>query len=115
MGISRGNTMPQRGPRRAGERHAAHLRGVGVLLLATLVTGCASTFSSLPPALGGMPADTPPPPPQGGQLAYPAVHDMPPPRQTTVLTPEELKKVEAEMAVAHDRQAKPSAQPAKDE
>ena len=31
--------------------------------------------------------------------AYPAVHDMPPPRYCVVLTEEEKKKVEAQLAV----------------
>jgi hypothetical protein len=60
-------------------------------------------MAELPVAAGGMPQGTPARP----QIApaYPAVHDMPPPRQTVVLTEIERKKAEAELAVIREQQA----------
>jgi hypothetical protein len=116
MGILRGKAMPKTAVGGASKRPAARVCRLSALLtVAALVTGCSSTLSSLPPALGGLPADTPAAPADQQKLAYPAVHDMPPPRQSTVLTPEELKKVEAEMVLARERQTKQAKQPAKNE
>ena len=75
-----------------------------VLIAILALAGCTSTLSSLPPALGGLPDDTPARPSSGEQLAYPAVHDMPPPRQTRALSPSEVSRAEAEMARMRDRQ-----------
>src|SRR5437016_3406895 len=114
MGIFRGEAMHEAAVRRAKKRHAAvWVRLAGELTAAVLVAGCSYTLSSLPPSIGGLPPDTPPAPAAEKQLAYPAVHDMPPPRQSTVLTPDELKKVEAEMVFARDRQTKRAPQSAK--
>jgi hypothetical protein len=55
--------------------------------------------------LGGLPADTPAKP--ATQLAYPAVHDMPPPRAKAVLTEDELKRTEQELIAARDGKRKP--------
>ena len=38
--------------------------------------------------------------------AYPAVNDMPPARNTKVMTEEEKKRAEAELAVMRDQQAR---------
>jgi hypothetical protein len=65
---------------------------------------CASTFSGMPTQMGGMPADTPQP--AAAPAAYPAVHDMPPPRQNAVLTEAEQKQAEADLAALRARQAK---------
>jgi hypothetical protein len=75
-----------------------------VLALALGLGGCSSTFGDLPTQLGGMPADTPER--SAAPPAYPAVHDMPPPRQNTVLTEEERKRAEAELAALRTRQEK---------
>jgi hypothetical protein len=82
-------------------------RRVAVLLALALPIGlcaCSSTFSSLPTQLGGMPADTPQT--SAAPAAYPAVHDMPPPRQNAVLTEAEQKQAESELAALRERQAK---------
>jgi hypothetical protein len=52
-------------------------------------------MAQLPVLAGGMPQDAPKRP----QIApaFPAVHDMPPPRKSAVLTEEEKKRVEAEL------------------
>ena len=86
-------------------------RTSAVILLGMMLAGCTSTLSGLPTELGGLPADTPAKPEEGRQLAYPAVHDMPPPRSGTVMTPTQVKQAEAEMMQARDRQARQSADP----
>ncbi len=79
----------------------------GAFLLLALLAGCSSTLGELPAAVGGLPADAPERP--ATPAAYPAVHDMPPPRTNTVLTEDEQKKAEAELAAARDQQAKRAA------
>ena len=89
-------------------------RGRALALSAVLAIGlggCTSTLSSLPTQLGGMPADTPQP--SAAPVAYPAVHDMPPPRRNAVLTEAEQKAAEAELAALRARQAQQVATPAK--
>jgi hypothetical protein len=84
------------------------------MLIALSLAGCGTAgLSNLPPSLGGMPADTPPPP--ATPAAYPAVHDMPPPRSTAVLTADQLREVEAELATARDRQVRQSGGGAKNQ
>src|SRR5262249_23244694 len=77
------------------------------LALAASLGACASTVADLPPQLGGLPAGTPERPAQ--PPAYPAVHDMPPPRPNTVMTEEERKKAEADLVATRERQAKAAA------
>jgi hypothetical protein len=72
--------------------------GAAIVVVAVALAGCSSTLSSLPADLGGLPADAPARPAADQQLAFPAVHDMPPPRPTTAMTPEQVKQAEAEMA-----------------
>lgn len=84
-------------------------------LLAAGVGGCTSAsegpmLSNLPPALGGLPAEAPARP-TDGQFAYPAVHDMPPPRPDPVLTEEQVKAQEADLAKAASRNRKAGSQP----
>jgi hypothetical protein len=85
-----------------------HLRVLTGLVLVSSTTAilasCASTLSELPPQAGGLPEGAPERP--ANTLPYPAVHDMPPPRSTAVLTEEEKKKVEAELAAMRDQQAR---------
>jgi hypothetical protein len=72
---------------------------------ALLLAGCAasSIADNVPTAVGGLPEGAPARPQSPG--AYPAVHDMPPPRATNVLTEEEQKKLEDELAAARQRAA----------
>ena len=72
-----------------------------------VLASCSSVLSELPAAAGGLPAGTPersatPP-------AYPAVHDMPPPRANAVLTEDEKKRLEAELAAMRAAQEKRAA------
>ncbi len=74
------------------------LAGAGTL------ASCSTMGGDIPTAMGGLPDGAParpqtPPP-------YPAVHDMPPPRNSAVLTEEEKKRVEAELAVMRAQQAR---------
>jgi len=65
------------------------------------------TLSDLPTQVGGLPEGTPQR--AANAPAYPAVHDMPPPRANAVLTEDEKKKVEAELAAMREQQAKRAA------
>jgi hypothetical protein len=61
-------------------------------------------MAQLPVSAGGMSQDAP----KRRQIApaFPAVHDMPPPRKSAVLTEEEKKRVEAELSVIRAQQAR---------
>jgi hypothetical protein len=60
----------------------------------------ADTASQLPQV--GLPANAPARPVE--QMAYPAVHDVPPPRTATVLTDLEQQKLEDDLIAARDQQ-----------
>jgi hypothetical protein len=98
--------------RRHAERAVARAAGLrtkvvtlGLLVAAaTALASCASTLSEMPSQLGGLPAGTPDR--AATPLAYPAVHDMPPARQDTVLTDEEQKQATAELTALRSRQEK---------
>ena len=78
---------------------------LGALAIALTLGACSpATFSELPSQMGGLPAGTPERP--ATPAIYPAVHDMPPPRTDVVLTKDEQKKAEAELAAARERQTK---------
>jgi hypothetical protein len=78
---------------------------MAILLLVGLpgLAGCSSTNlgDSLPAAAGGLPEGAPVRPAK--PAPYPAVHDLPPPRGNTVLTDEEQKKLEDDLAAARKR------------
>jgi hypothetical protein len=70
------------------------------------LAGCASSslsslIDSLPREIG-LPADTPERP--ATPAAYPAVHDMPPPRPNTTLSAEEQVELEKELTAVRARQ-----------
>ena len=69
---------------------------------AIILAACSSVLSEMPTQVGGLPAGTPQRPVVAPE--YPAVHDMPPPRTNAVLTEEEKKKVEAELAAMRAEQ-----------
>lgn len=87
-----------------------HFQLQGILLacgLAVLLAACSSgsinkLTDSMPASIGGLPADTPERPEV--QPAYPAVHDMPPPRPNTTLSAEEQVKLENELTAIRVRQ-----------
>ncbi len=61
-------------------------------------------FSSLPPAVGGLPEGTPAR--SADAPAFPRVHEMPPGRSDGVMSSAERKKAEAELAAARDAAAR---------
>lgn len=94
--------MRSRNPASTIRRSAAG--AASVIAGAVLLAGCSSVVSELPSQFGGLPAGTPARP--DNPPVYPAVHDMPPPRSAAVLTDEERKKVEADLAAMRAEQAK---------
>jgi hypothetical protein len=72
-----------------------------------LLAACSTMLSEAPSQVGGLPAGAPQRPDVAP--AYPAVHDMPPPRSAAVLSEEERKKVEAELAAMRAEQARRAA------
>ncbi|MCC6779217.1 MAG: hypothetical protein IT537_21745 [Hyphomicrobiales bacterium] len=83
-----------------------------VLPLWMILAGCTSSSigDSLPAAVGGLPEAAPKRP--ATPAAYPAVHDMPPPRASAVLTEEEQQKLENDLAAARQRAAAAAGKPA---
>jgi len=63
-----------------------------------------------PTGLGGLPEGAPQRP--ATPAAYPAVHDMPPPRTETMLSDAEQKKLEDDLVAARNRAAATTAKPA---
>lgn len=97
--------------RRIGPRRG--LAVAAVLASAAIVGGCSVggvIGDTMPNALGGLPAGSPQRP--ATPAPYPAVHDMPPPRATTVLTDTERNQLEADLAAARARAAAAATQPA---
>jgi hypothetical protein len=92
-------------------------------LAAAGLSGCASisqkfadTASQMPGI--GLPAGTPERP--SSAVAYPAVHDIPPPRNSVMLTNTEAEQLENDLATARDQQQgavgiKPQAKKNKDQ
>ena len=84
-------------------------------LMAGGLAGCSagSVISDhMPNALGGLPEGAPQRPTKPS--AFPAVHDMPPPRGSTMLTDAEQKKLEDDLIAARTRTgeaAKPVGRP----
>jgi hypothetical protein len=72
-----------------------------LLLLGLALGGCASQIADAP--LMGLPANTPPRPATPGE--YLPVHDIPAPRQETVLDQAARDKLEKDLLAARDRQA----------
>lgn len=67
------------------------------MLLAAAVAGCSSVsvVDSIPNSMGGLPEGTPARP--ASPAAYPAVHDMPPPRQEGALSEAESKRLREDL------------------
>ncbi|HEY2185107.1 MAG TPA: hypothetical protein VGH39_08935 [Xanthobacteraceae bacterium] len=75
-----------------------------LISVAAIIAGCASTIADhAPKVMGGLPDSTPARP--TAPAAYPAVHEMPPPRSSNVLTSQEQKKLEDELVDARNRAA----------
>jgi hypothetical protein len=91
------------GPLPGPSRTAAALLA---LVSALVLTGCATQtiVDNLPASMGGLPDSVPKRAEDQG--AYPAVHDIPPPRSTRPLTEEEKKRLREELAESRDRAGK---------
>lgn len=92
--------------------------GVGAVILSVAASGCTGTSSvlaNMPEAIGGLPQEAPVRPAASDQTTFPAVHDMPPPRPNSTLTPEQVKAIEAEMTFARERQKKRAGAPIADD
>ncbi len=72
----------------------------GLILVCTGLSGCSIPVADLPgiglPANAPARSDNPP--------AYLPVHDVPPPRDETVLTADEQKKIQSDLLNARDKQ-----------
>jgi hypothetical protein len=88
-----------------------HRRPERVLLVALLlagavtVSGCSSytLIDAMPTAIGGLPEGTPERPTAQN---YPAVHDLPPPRNDTPLNDAEKKRLKDDLTKVRDRAAR---------
>jgi len=79
------------------------------MVAAAGLAGCSAgsmMADHMPTAAGGLPEGVPQRPTKPS--AFPAVHDMPPPRGSTVLTDAEQKKLEDDLVAARKRTAKPA-------
>jgi len=79
---------------------------LSLLPIALMLCSCTSTLSQLPAAAGGLPAGTPERP--SGPAIYPAVYDIPPPRDDAVLTNAQQQQLQGDLQSARDRQVKRS-------
>ena len=73
----------------------------GVMLLGLALGGCSIPLADMP--LVGLPANTPARPATPGE--YLPVHDVPAPRQETVLDQTQQDKLEKDLLAARERQA----------
>jgi len=80
----------------------------GILGLSMTACWAGSVFESLPPSMGGLPADAPAAPKT--PYEYPAVHDMPPPRADKPLSDDQQVEMEKELETARDRQLRRAAE-----
>lgn len=74
-----------------------------VVALSLLLAGCSTSIADLS---FGTPSDAPERPAEAS--AYPAVHDLPAPREEAAMDPAEQAKVEKELIAARDHQAQPT-------
>jgi hypothetical protein len=83
------------------------------LLLAATLAGCSSAFvDHIPTALGGLPKDVPAR--SATALPYPAVHDMPPPRQDRAMSASESGRLRQELKGTREKVAAPAPSPTAD-
>jgi hypothetical protein len=93
---------------RLGAAVAAAVAAAGLAACSTVSEKMAGTLSEMPGI--GLPAGVPERPAE--QLAYPAVHDMPPPRSAAVLSEVEQQKMEDDLVAARDAQRASAGRPA---
>ena len=71
------------------------------LLLAATLAGCSSVVDNIPTSVGGLPEGVPQRP--ATPPAYPAVHDMPPPREDGALSEAESKRLREDLKNTRNR------------
>jgi hypothetical protein len=74
---------------------------VAVVLVPVALGGCSSMVDHVPHSMGGLPEGTPARPTTPSQ--YPAVHDMPPPRQDNALSEADSKRLREELKNSRKR------------
>ena len=74
-------------------------------LLAATLAGCSSVVDNVPHSMGGLPDGTPARP--AAPAAYPAVHDMPPPRQEGALNEAQSKLLREDLKKTRNRVSAP--------
>ena len=79
------------------------LAGALLVAAAALLSGCSGSLIAdhMPAAIGGLPEDAPARPTT--EVAYPAVHNMPPARATTPLSYDQQKQLEDDLVAARNR------------
>lgn len=82
-------------------------QAASALLLAMALWGCSSVADNVPTGLGGLPEGVPPR--AAGPTVYPAVHDMPPPREDAALSEAESKRLRDELKNTRNRLLGPDA------
>jgi hypothetical protein len=90
-------------------------RWLAPVIATAVLSGCGSISEKMADTMAeapgiGLPAGAPTRPTEA--LAYPAVHDVPPPRPTPMLTGIEQKQIEDDLLAARDGQKKLVAEPA---
>ena len=75
------------------------------LLLAATLAGCSSVVDNIPTSVGGLPEGVPQRP--ATPTAYPAVHDLPPPRQDSALSDAESKRLREDLKSTRNRVVAP--------
>ncbi|HWV97348.1 MAG TPA: hypothetical protein VN130_09380 [Xanthobacteraceae bacterium] len=83
----------------AGRGHRRRL-AAGLMLLAVPLAGCSVSVADLP--LVGVPEGAPARPKDPG--TFPAVHDLPAPRQQAVMDRAEQERLQSELAATRDKQ-----------
>jgi hypothetical protein len=93
-----------------GTGRRRHTRAcAAALVLATALSGCSpSIIDAIPTSLGGLPEGVPERP--AAQGAFPAVHDMPPPRADVKLSEAERQRLKQELIEQRARNEKAAAE-----
>jgi hypothetical protein len=73
------------------------------LLLAATLAGCSSIADNIPHSMGGLPEGVPAR--SAAPPAYPAVHDLPPPRTDSALSEVESKRLREDLKNTRNRVA----------
>jgi hypothetical protein len=84
---------------------------VAAAMLAAMLAGCSAgqLGDTLPNSMGGLPQGAPARP--KSTATYPAVHDMPAPRETSPMSAEDQVKMEKDLQAARDQQETVAKQP----